>query len=162
MNYDAALRYLNGGVGVEIGTYCGKSTLLLGAAAQQTASVLFTIDHHHGSEEHQPGEEYHDPDLFDPTRFLGPVRERIDRYAYLPFGAGPRICIGAAFALQEATLTLAAVMRNFHLEMAPGFAVWPLQRVTLRPRGGLPMRLKVRNMARPAAELDHAARVHFR
>jgi MMP 1-O-methyltransferase len=63
--YDAAMRYLDGGVGVEIGTYCGKSTLLLGAAAQQTASVLYTIDHHHGSEEHQPGWEYHDTSLVD-------------------------------------------------------------------------------------------------
>jgi predicted O-methyltransferase YrrM len=63
--YDAAVRYLNGGVGVEIGTYCGKSTVLLGAAAQQTASVLYTIDHHHGSEEHQPGWDYHDASLVD-------------------------------------------------------------------------------------------------
>ena len=63
--YDAALGYLDGGVGVEIGTYCGKSTLLLGAAAQQTASVLYTIDHHHGSEEHQSGWEYHDASLVD-------------------------------------------------------------------------------------------------
>lgn len=63
--YDAALRYLDGGVGVEVGTYCGKSTLLVGAAAQQTASVLYTIDHHHGSEEHQPGWEYHDASLVD-------------------------------------------------------------------------------------------------
>ena len=47
--------YLDEGVGVEIGTYCGKSTVLLGAAAQNTNSVLYTIDHHHGSEEHQPG-----------------------------------------------------------------------------------------------------------
>src|SRR5271170_5082657 len=63
--YDAALRYLDGGVGVEIGTYCGKSTLLLGAAAQQTASVLYTVDHHHGSEENQPGWEFHDASLVD-------------------------------------------------------------------------------------------------
>jgi predicted O-methyltransferase YrrM len=63
--YDAALRYLGGGIGVEIGTYCGKSTLLLGAAAQQTDSVLFTIDHHHGSEEHQAGWEYHDASMVD-------------------------------------------------------------------------------------------------
>ncbi|HEV7579278.1 MAG TPA: class I SAM-dependent methyltransferase [Mycobacterium sp.] len=63
--YDAALRYLNGGVGVEVGTYCGKSTLLLGAAAQQTDGVLYTLDHHHGSEEHQAGWEYHDASLVD-------------------------------------------------------------------------------------------------
>jgi MMP 1-O-methyltransferase len=63
--HDAALRYLDGGVAVEIGTYCGKSTLLLGAAVQQTGSVLYTIDHHHGSEEHQAGWEYHDASLVD-------------------------------------------------------------------------------------------------
>lgn len=63
--YDAARGHLDGGVGVEIGTYCGKSTLLLGAAARETDSVLYTIDHHHGSEEHQRGWEYHDASLVD-------------------------------------------------------------------------------------------------
>lgn len=79
------------------------------------------------------------PDHFDPRRFLGTARETIDRYAYLPFGAGPRICIGSAFALQEATLVLAAILKNFDLQLAPGHKVWPLQRVTLRPAQGLPM-----------------------
>jgi len=63
--YDAAREYLAGGAGVEIGTYCGKSTMLLGAAAAETDSVLFTIDHHHGSEEHQPGWDYHDTTMVD-------------------------------------------------------------------------------------------------
>ena len=63
--HEAALRYLDHGVAVEIGTYCGKSTVLLGAAALSTGSVLYTIDHHHGSEEHQPGWEYHDASLVD-------------------------------------------------------------------------------------------------
>ena len=65
--YDAAVRYLGDGVGVEIGTYCGKSTVLLGAAAQQTGGLVYTIDHHHGSEEHQPGWEYHDTSMVDPV-----------------------------------------------------------------------------------------------
>jgi MMP 1-O-methyltransferase len=65
--YDAAVRYLRDGAGVEIGTYCGKSTVLLGAAAQQTGGLLYTIDHHHGSEEHQPGWEYHDTSMVDPV-----------------------------------------------------------------------------------------------
>jgi predicted O-methyltransferase YrrM len=65
--YDAAVRYLGDGIGVEIGTYCGKSTLMLGAAAQQSGGVLYTVDHHHGSEEHQPGWEYHDTSLVDPV-----------------------------------------------------------------------------------------------
>lgn len=68
--YDAAVRYLGDGVGVEIGTYCGKSTVLLGAAAQHTGAVLYTVDHHHGSEEHQPGWEYHDSSMVDPVTGL--------------------------------------------------------------------------------------------
>jgi predicted O-methyltransferase YrrM len=68
--YDAAVKYLSDGVGVEIGTYCGKSTVLLGAAAQQTGAVVYTIDHHHGSEEHQPGCEYHDTSMVDPVTGL--------------------------------------------------------------------------------------------
>ena len=63
--YEAALKYLDRGVAVEIGTYCGKSTLLLGAAAEARDGVLYTVDHHHGSEEHQPGWEYHDTSLVD-------------------------------------------------------------------------------------------------
>lgn len=63
--YDAAVGYLDDGVGVEVGTYCGKSTVLLGAAAQRCQAVVYTVDHHHGSEEHQPGWEYHDTSLVD-------------------------------------------------------------------------------------------------
>ncbi|MGB5150496.1 MAG: class I SAM-dependent methyltransferase [Mycobacterium sp.] len=65
--YDAAVRYLADGVGVEIGTYCGKSTVLLGAAAAQVNGIVYTVDHHHGSEEHQSGWEYHDTTLVDPV-----------------------------------------------------------------------------------------------
>lgn len=53
------------GVGVEIGTYCGKSTIFLGSAAEQHGALIVTVDHHRGSEEHQPGWEYHDPSLVD-------------------------------------------------------------------------------------------------
>ncbi len=80
-----------------------------------------------------------DPDAFDPNRFLDGARERIDRFAYLPFGVGPRVCIGAALAMQEASIVVASVMRNFTLQLAPGHAVWPIHRVTVRPDGGLPM-----------------------
>ena len=52
-----------------------------------------------------------EPDAFDPRRFLPIARDKIDRFAYLPFGAGPRICIGAGFALQEAAIVLAHIMR---------------------------------------------------
>jgi len=68
--YDTALDYLGDGVAVEIGSYCGKSTVLLGAAARQTGGLLYTVDHHHGSEEHQAGWEYHDASLVDPVTGL--------------------------------------------------------------------------------------------
>lgn len=84
------------------------------------------------------------PDHFDPNRFLHDAREKIERYAYLPFGAGPRTCIGAAFALQEASITLAMIVRHFALDLAPDHFVWPVQKVTLRPRGGLPMMVRRR------------------
>ncbi|GAB2936394.1 class I SAM-dependent methyltransferase [Nonomuraea fastidiosa] len=64
--YEAARRYGKLGPIGEIGTYCGKSAIYLGAAARQTGSVVVTVDHHRGSEEIQPGWEHHDPSLIDP------------------------------------------------------------------------------------------------
>jgi cytochrome P450 len=84
------------------------------------------------------------PDSFDPSRFLPGQRENIHRFAYLPFGAGPRICIGMGFAMQEATVILAAIARRYRLELEPGHAVEPLARITLRPKDGLKMRLRRR------------------
>lgn len=81
------------------------------------------------------------PGAFDPSRFLPGARERIDRFAYLPFGVGPRVCIGASFALQEAAIVLASIMRRFEMRPVPGFEVVPQQRITLRPANG--MRLQV-------------------
>jgi cytochrome P450 len=82
---------------------------------------------------------WEDPDGFDPSRFLPGAREKIDRFAYLPFGAGPRVCIGASFALQEAVIVLARIMREFRLDHVESHAVLPVQRITLRPQGGMPM-----------------------
>src|SRR5215831_13117504 len=63
--YAAARSAASLGPIVEIGTYCGKSTIYLAAAARERGSVVVTIDHHRGSEEHQPGWEYHDTSLVD-------------------------------------------------------------------------------------------------
>jgi Cytochrome P450 len=93
-----------------------------------------------------------------PRSTLRRLSEQIGRYAYLPFGAGPRICIGAAFALQEATLVLAAIAKNFRLLLAPGATVWPLQRVTLRSMGGLPMVL-ARDALRAEVKPRHGSRL---
>lgn len=83
-----------------------------------------------------------EPERFDPARFLDGARETIPRFAYIPFGAGPRTCIGAAFAMQEASIVLATLLRHFRMELLPGHPIWPLQRVGLRPRNGLPMRVE--------------------
>ena len=63
--YDAAAAYAARGPVLEIGSYCGKSTIYLAAAAQAAGQLVITVDHHRGSEEHQPGWEYHDPGLVD-------------------------------------------------------------------------------------------------
>ncbi len=64
--FDVAVRALRTGPGLEVGTYCGKSAVYLGAAARVACSTVFTVDHHRGSEENQVGWEYHDPALADP------------------------------------------------------------------------------------------------
>ncbi len=82
-----------------------------------------------------------DPDRFDPTRFAPENEAKISRYHYMPFGAGPRICIGMAFAMMEATIILATLIRGARFEAAPGHNPEPVARVTLVPKGGMPMRV---------------------
>jgi predicted O-methyltransferase YrrM len=65
--YDAAVSTMVDGPYLEIGSYCGKSAIYLGAAARKRDTVLFSVDHHRGSEENQPGWEYHESDLVDPA-----------------------------------------------------------------------------------------------
>jgi cytochrome P450 len=84
------------------------------------------------------------PALFDPERMAPERAESRPRYAYLPFGGGPRICIGAGFAMQEAILIVAALARRFRLRLAPGAKVEPVGLITLRPQGGLPMTVERR------------------
>jgi cytochrome P450 len=86
-----------------------------------------------------------DPEYFDPERFAPGRREKIHRFAYIPFGAGPRICIGAGFAMQEAVICLATIMQQWRAELVPGHPVMPLARITLRPQYGLKMRLHKRD-----------------
>lgn len=87
---------------------------------------------------------WEDPDSFDPSRFMPENRGRINRFAYIPFGAGPRVCIGAAFAMQQMTITLATIARSFRLDLAPNHRVLPVHRVTLRPEGGMLMTVRRR------------------
>jgi cytochrome P450 len=81
-----------------------------------------------------------DPDAFRPERFAD--RKSIDRYAYLPFGDGPRICIGASFALQEAVIILSTLLSRFEFTSVPGKDPRPVMILTLRPEGGVWMTAK--------------------
>ncbi len=84
-----------------------------------------------------------DPDLFDPSRFAPEEETGISRYQYMPFGAGPRICIGMAFAMIEATTMLATMLQSARFGVADGHEPIPIARVTLLPRGGMPLRVWV-------------------
>jgi len=86
------------------------------------------------------------PERFEPERWReDPVRAgKIPRFAYFPFGGGPRVCVGASFATMEATLLLAMIQQNFHLELFPNHPIEIFASVTLRPKHGIRMIAKRR------------------
>ena len=118
---------------------CGPDELAGQSIARGTMVVIapYVLHRHHAL--------WVKPDRFDPSRFHGDGREAIDRFAYLPFGVGPRTCIGASFALQEAVIVVATILRHFTLELAEGHVAWPVQKVTLRPKDGMPMVMRRRH-----------------
>ena len=96
---------------------------------------------------HRHRKYWSNPDAFDPSRFHPENRDKIDRFQYLPFGAGPRICIGASFAMQEAVIVLAILLKQFRFEPFAAHTPWPVQKLTTQPEGGLPMRVRLRDQA---------------
>ncbi|MDW8469648.1 MAG: cytochrome P450 [Burkholderiales bacterium] len=93
---------------------------------------------------HRRPDYWPEPEAFRPERFAPGEERARPRYAYLPFGGGPRICIGNAFAMMEHAIVLGAIARRWRLEAIPGREVATEPRITLRPRGGLPMRVRAR------------------
>jgi cytochrome P450 len=93
---------------------------------------------------HRHQKYWDDPGAFKPERFLPAQAHVTNRAAYLPFGLGPRVCLGKHLGLMEATLLLTMVAQNFELRLEPGHLVGPLGRMTLRPRCGMPMRIRPR------------------
>jgi cytochrome P450 len=89
---------------------------------------------------------FDEPLTFRPDRWLDGLAKRLPRYAYFPFGGGPRICIGNQFALMESVLLLASMARLYRLELVPGSVVRPLPTMTLRPADGLPVILHRRSI----------------
>ena len=93
---------------------------------------------------------WEDPDRFDPERFSPERSGARPKFVYIPFGAGPRQCIGNHFALLEAQLVIATLAQRFRLRLVPGHRVEPWPLITLRPRYGMPMFIEHRTLA-PAA-----------
>jgi len=94
-----------------------------------------------------------EPDAFNPDRYDGEASREALKQAYLPFGMGPRVCMGAAFALQEATLILAQLVRRYRLDAVPGHVPQPVGRLTIRSANGVRLRL----FRRETAAVDAAA-----
>ena len=87
------------------------------------------------------------PRAFMPERFLPENRDAIHRFQYLPFGVGPRVCIGATFAMQEAIIALGVLMHRFRFDMTAETKAWPVQRLTTQPANGLALRVTARPRA---------------
>ena len=93
---------------------------------------------------HRDARWYQEPLAFRPERWQGDLAKRIPRFAYFPFGGGPRQCIGNAFALMETTLVLATIAQQFRFRIVPQHPVVPIASITLRPRYGIRVVLEKR------------------
>ena len=102
---------------------------------------------------HRHARRWDRPDEFDPTRFAPERDAAIPRYQFMPFGAGPRICIGMSFAMIEAAAILATLLQGARFAPVEGVAPSPVARVTLIPKGGMPLRVSLddRYFATPAS-----------
>jgi cytochrome P450 len=97
-----------------------------------------------------------DPETFDPERFRPERAEARQRYTYLPFGGGPRVCIGNQFAMMEAQIILAMIVRETHLSLVPGHPIALDAAITLRPKHGLRVtRTPAKADRRRAGESEH-------
>ncbi len=93
---------------------------------------------------HRDPRYFHDPDAFDPERWLDGLENRLPAGAYFPFGDGPRRCIGQGFALLESVLVMAAIAQKFSFKLVPGHCVVPDPLVTLRAKYGIRMTIHAR------------------
>ncbi len=90
---------------------------------------------------HRHPDFWDDPEKFKPERFLPGHAENRHKFAYFPFGGGPRICIGNTFAMLEGPLALATILQRFRFELVPGQTIIPDPTFTLRPKYGVKMTL---------------------
>ena len=96
---------------------------------------------------HRLPEVWEDPEAFRPERFAPDARTALPKGAYVPFGGGSRQCLGMRFGQLEIKAIAARILREHRLELAPGHRLEIRQTPTLGPRGGMPMRVRVRSAA---------------
>ncbi|HKE14067.1 MAG TPA: cytochrome P450 [Kofleriaceae bacterium] len=106
---------------------------------------------------HRRAEHFPDPLRFRPERFTAAAEKALDRHVYLPFGGGPRVCIGNHFALMEGHIALARLVQELRFDLVPGRERAELEPlITLRPKGGMPMRISRRERASAAPSASRA------
>jgi len=93
---------------------------------------------------HRDPRYFEEPETFRPERWMGNLARELPRFAYMPFGGGPRICIGQRFAMIEAVLVLTTMAQRFSMEWQPDRKVTPFPSITLRPLGGVWLKIKER------------------
>lgn len=120
--------------GYQLTRVCVRDTEIDGHAVRAGTRILIPVYALHRHRKH-----WQDADAFDPDRFA-PGTPTPDRHLFMPFGAGPRICLGAAFAMTELITVLATLVRA--ARFTPLTTPWPLASASIRPRGGLSMRLE--------------------
>ena len=110
----------------------------LAVSAGTTVLVMpWTLHRHHAH--------WDQPNAFMPERFWPENRDKIDRFQYLPFGGGPRVCIGQSFALTEGVIALASLMKHWRFDTYRRRKPWPVQKLTIQAEGGLSMRVSARH-----------------
>lgn len=91
---------------------------------------------------HHDPRNFENPETFSPERWLDDHEKRLPKFAYFPFGGGPRLCIGQSFAKMEAALLLTTIAQKFKLELAAGPPPVPQPSITLRPKRGIRVKLR--------------------
>lgn len=132
-----------------VGRCCTEQDELGGFRIPTGTNVFIPIFHFHWSKRFWP-----EPHKFDPSRFQPERRPPPDPPVYFPFGVGPRSCIGNHFGLQELTIMTVVFFRHFQFRLKPGFVVEPDPLITLRPKHGMTMTLRLRQRSRAAAQAN--------
>jgi cytochrome P450 len=95
---------------------------------------------------HRDERYFKSPEKFVPERWTSEETNNLPKFAYFPFGGGPRVCIGSSFAMMEAILALATITQQFRLTAQPNYVIKPFAAITLQPLGGVKLKVEKREI----------------